>query len=418
MYYMMYSNENGEWMENPHYTMLGRSGNSWVIPERSEMMLLPKGASLVTIPGFFPVGLGTDNQVICLNSDPYSSGKRADVVAALLPQGFTRTLLPACIPRSQAQHVPLLGYTAVGFKSGKVYAAAVQNDRHHSWHPRYYNTEKLSSRIYRMLRRFPRNRILRQLAKCSLQYGCFTAQNLFYQRWEAGIPTTPVCNADCLGCISEKHGEVDSPQHRLDFIPTSEEIVELAVDHLQNAPQAIISFGQGCEGEPSLNAALLAPAIGEIRSRTEKGTININTHGGNYQQLIKMFAAGLDAIRVTLFSVVEEHYQLYHRPSNYNLSQVGNTVKAALDRNIQVSLNLLVLPGFTDHPRQIEALLNFVRENPLHMIQLRNLNIDPAVIDRNLGFESGAVGITTMLGILQKEAPQVKLGSYTHGVKR
>lgn len=417
MYYVMYSNEDGEWMENPEYTMLGRSGNSWVIPDRSEMIPLPSGSSLVTIPGYFPVGLGNNDEAICINNDPYNPDKKAEVVAALLPQGFTRTLLPACIPRCSQGTIPLLGYTAVGFRGGKVYAAAVQSDRHHSWHPRFYNTEQLSSRIHRMLQRFPHNRILRQLAKCSLQYGCFTAQNLFYQRWEAGIPTTPACNANCLGCISEPHETAESPQHRLDFVPTAEEIVELAVEHLNHAPRAIISFGQGCEGEPSLNADLLAEAIKQIRARTPKGTININTHGGNERQLSKMFEAGLDAMRVTMFSLVEKHYELYHRPYNYSLGQVLSTIKRALDRNIQVSLNLLVLPGFTDGPEEVEALLRFVEDYPLHMIQLRNLNIDPEVINRHVGFQGNALGITTMLGMLQKEAPHVRLGSYTHGVR-
>ena len=42
MYQVIYSNENGEWMEHPDLIMLGRSGNSWVIPDKSEMIpLLP-----------------------------------------------------------------------------------------------------------------------------------------------------------------------------------------------------------------------------------------------------------------------------------------------------------------------------------------------------------------------------------------
>lgn len=417
MYRVIYSNENGEWMEHPDLIMLGRSGNSWVIPDKSEMIPLPSGSSLVIIPGYFPVGLGDGEQAVCLNRDPCRPGKRAGVVAALLPQGFTRTLLPACIAQDKGPGMPLLGYTAVGFKKDKVYAAAVQSDRHHSWHPRYYNTEGLGSRIHSMLRRFPDNRILRQLARCSLQYGCFTAQNIFYQRWEAGIPTTPACNADCLGCISEQHGEVDSPQHRLDFVPGVEEIVELGVNHLTNAPRAIISFGQGCEGESSLNADLLAAAIKAIRVQTPCGTININSHGGNDKQLRKIYQAGLDAIRITIFSLVEEHYNLYHRPRNYKLRQVFNSIKAALDQNIQVSLNLLVLPGFTDQAEEIEALLAFLEKHPVDMIQLRNLNIDPEVINRQVGFKSQGLGITCLIETLKREAPGIKLGSYTHGIR-
>lgn len=415
MYKAIFSNQDGEWTENPALAMLGRSGNTWVIPEQNEMIPLPNGSSLLTIPGYFPVGLGNDNEPTCMAYDPYQPPKKAGVVAALLPQGFTRTLLPACVPQAPGAEIPLLGYTAVGFRGGQVYAAAVQSDRHHHWHPRYYNTEKLNQRIHRMLKRYPENRIIRQLAHCSLQYGCFTAQNLFYRRWEAGIPTTPACNANCLGCISEKHGGVNSPQNRLGFIPTVEEIYELGVGHLAAARDAIISFGQGCEGEPSLNAVLIAPAIQRMRAATERGTINMNTHGGNDKQLRQLFKSGLDAIRVTVFSLVENHYNLYHRPQNYHLGQVVNTVKAALDKDIQVSINLLVFPGFTDQEEQIEALLRFVQENPIDMIQLRNLNIDPEVINQHLGFKSSGLGITALIGILQLEAPQVRLGSYTHG---
>jgi molybdenum cofactor biosynthesis enzyme MoaA len=155
-----------------------------------------------------------------------------------------------------------------------------------------------------------------------------------------------------------------------------------------------------------------------MRLQTPGGTININSHGGNHKQLQKIFKAGLDAIRVTIFSLVEENYNLYHRPQNYKLGQVFNSIKAALDQNIQVSLNLLVLPGFTDQPQEVEALLGFLEENPVDMIQMRNLNIDPDVIDQHMGFKSAGIGITSMIATLQREAPAVRLGSYTHEVDK
>src|SRR5437763_93615 len=82
---------------------------------------------------------------------------------------------------------------------------------------------------------------LRQLALCAREYGCYTAQNIFYRRWEGAIPASPRCAAQCVGCISEQLGEVASPQDRLPFAPTPEEIVEVAVPHLQEAEQAMIS---------------------------------------------------------------------------------------------------------------------------------------------------------------------------------
>ncbi len=417
MFQAVFSNQNGECMENPDLVMLGRSGNSWVVPAEKEMMLLPQGASLITVPGCYPVGLDKADQAICMARDIHRPLQRAEAVAALLPQGFTRTLLPACVAEDPQKEIPLLGYTAVGFRDGQLYAAAVQSDRHHHWHPKFYNTEQLTDRIDQMLKGYPDNRIIRQLAQCSLHYGCFTAQNLFYRRWEAGIPTTPVCNANCLGCISEQHGEAASPQHRLDFVPTVAEIYELGAGHLATAPDAIISFGQGCEGEPSLNDVLIATAVARIRAQTEQGIINMNTHGGNYRQLLRLFQAGLDAMRVTIFSFIKEDYDNYHRPRNYHFQQVKDGVKAALDRGLQVSFNLLVWPGFTDQPEQVEALLDFVQENPVQMIQLRNLNIDPEVIKDHIGFKSVGLGITALIDILQKEVPQVALGSYTHSPK-
>ena len=50
----------------------------------------------------------------------------------------------------------------------------------------------------------PENCIITQLAHCALEYSCFTAQNIFYRRYEGGIPVSNACNAACVGCISEQ----------------------------------------------------------------------------------------------------------------------------------------------------------------------------------------------------------------------
>ena len=39
----------------------------------------------------------------------------------------------------------------------------------------------------------------------------------------------------------------------------------------------MVSFGQGCEGEPSLAFEVIAAAIAEMRRQTRRGLININT---------------------------------------------------------------------------------------------------------------------------------------------
>lgn len=416
MFLTLFANQNGEVMENPEVVMLGRSGTEWVEAEQSEMIPLPKGASLVSLPGFIPVGIGRQNNIKYFTHQPGQVDEPVTAVAALLPQGFTRTLLPACVS-PQTQPLPLFGYAAVGFKDNKIWTAALQSDEHRKWHPHYYNTAALPQRIERMQKKHPDNRILHQLARCSLQYSCYTAQNLFYGRWEAGIPTMTACNADCIGCISESHLGVESPQNRLDFSPSVQEITEIGVEHLLHAREAIISFGQGCEGEPSLNADQLSAAIRAIRRDTDRGTINMNSNAGYTQGIIKMTDAGLDALRVTIFSCREDNYNTYHRPKNYRFEDVKNSIKYAHDRGLKVSLNLLTFPGFTDREDEIEALLQLLAEGNVDMLQLRNLNIDPAELFNRLQPGGEIVGIANFIDIIGREMPHVQIGSYTHPLR-
>src|SRR5258705_487019 len=87
-------------------------------------------------------------------------------------------------------------------------------------------------------------------------------------------------NANCIGCISFQPAEEEivSTQDRLSFKPTPEEIVEFTVPHLQTAPFPIVSFGQGCEGEPLLMWETIRESIIEMRRHTQRGSININTN--------------------------------------------------------------------------------------------------------------------------------------------
>ena len=69
----------------------------------------------------------------------------------------------------------------------------------------------------------------------------------------------------------------------------------MGIYHLSLAPDGIVSFGQGCEGEPSLAADNIAAGERLIREKTKKGQININTNAG-YTEGIKK-SSMLDLIR-------------------------------------------------------------------------------------------------------------------------
>ncbi len=412
MFITLFANQQGELLEYPGIGMLGRSGSNWVIPEENEMIPLPRGASLVIVPGCIPVGVDSQEQLTYFEEVPGCEGK-IQAVAALLPQGFTRTFMPAYVKRESDTDLPLLGYAAVGFKHEKIYVAAVQTDAHRKWHPTYYNTEGLPARINKKLKKYPDNRIFRQLAYCSLEYSCFTAQNIFYQRWEGGIPTMPRCNADCMGCISESHLNTNSPQQRLSFNPQVKEIVEVGTEHLIKARDAIISFGQGCEGEPSLNAKTLSQAVEIMRKETSLGTINLNTNAGYTAGIREICNAGLDTMRVTIFSCQQDNYMTYHRPMGYTFGDVEKSIAYAQDKGVKVSLNLLTFPGFTDREDEIEELLYFLEGNRIDMIQLRNLNIDPDYLNNNFSGDSG-IGIINFINLLKEELPGLKIKSYSY----
>ncbi|MGI6226328.1 MAG: radical SAM protein, partial [Peptococcales bacterium] len=266
------------------------------------------------------------------------------------------------------------------------------------------------------------NRIVRQLSHCALEYSCFTAQNIFYERWEGGIPVSPVCNARCLGCISLQPAECcPSPQERINFSPSVEEIVELGIHHLSSEREPIISFGQGCEGEPSLQAETISEAIITIRKETNNGTINMNTNGGNTSGIENICQAGIDSLRVSLNSAVSDTYHSYYQPKNYTLQNVKKSLKVAEKYGVYTYLNLLFFPGINDCENEVEALIDLVNTTGVKGIQIRNLNIDPDIYIKRLSEikpKGEPLGVPAFLDILTQELPHVAVGNYTKPIRK
>lgn len=416
---MIYAVADGKSYDHPSLRPAGRSGDRFVELVEEDLIELPAGSSLVLIPGGTPVGINAKGSFLPLESGVLSKCS-VFAVGALLPQGYTRTFIPA-FRRSRSQKpLPLMGYAAVAWRKGKVFVAAVRTDDPHRWDPAFYNTPELPGLVEKVCDELPGNRILQQLSKCALEYGCFTAQNIFYTRWEGGIPVSVTCNASCLGCISLQPSECcPAPQSRITFAPTVDEVVDLGYRHLRGSGgSSIISFGQGCEGEPALAANLIRDAILGIRCKTDLGTINMNTNAGNCQGLEILCQAGIDSIRVSLISAREEVYSRYHRPRNYDLSDVRTSVKTAVKKGVFVALNLLVCPGLTDREEEVCALTGFVRENGVNMVQLRNLNIDPDYLFANIPPSKGEIiGIPGLISAL-KAVHGLEVGNFTRPVEK
>ncbi len=406
MFSAVYADEKGNIYDAPGYAAVGRSGRDDAVLADDDLIPLPPGSDLMFLPG--RSALAAKGGAIAPIAAPLAA------VAAMLPAGYTRTHLPAYRVREGAPPLPLYGYTAVAMRRGRFYAAAAKSDDNAKWDPRRFNTADLADRIEAVRRELPGNRLVEHLARCSLEWHCCTAQNLFYRRWEAGIPVSPACNADCLGCISRQPAECcPAPQSRISFVPSVAEVATVGAFHLGKAPEAIVSFGQGCEGEPSLEADTIAAAIKALRTTTARGMVNINTNAGYTAGIEKIAAAGLDSMRVSVISACPEGHRAYYR-SIYTLDDVRASIAAAKDRGVHVSLNLLLLPGFNDRPEEADAWEEFIGATGIDMIQLRNLNIDPEAVWPVLPPQGAApLGVRTFLRRLAERFPAVRIGSFS-----
>ncbi len=412
---LVFSDPEGQIFDHPYLKLAGRSGDRMVLPPPSELVPLPMGSQLFTLPGRIPIGWNEEKESFISSEKMEVDGRQVDcaAVAAFLPPGYIRTLLPSAQLRTNAPTLPLWAYSSVGWKKGKFWATGLRIDPNPHWHPKYFRNDRLLSRkVSNALRKSPQNRLLQQLSRCALTYHCFAAKNVFFQRWECPLPTSPSCNADCLGCISLQTSECcPASQERIRFVPTVDEVLGVALPHLEKAEDAIVSFGQGCEGEPLMQWRLLERSIHQIRERTGRGTIHLNTNGSFPQRVEKLCDAGLDSIRVTLNSPHPITYRRYHQPKGYTLERVVDSLVLAKEKGLYTSINLLVLPGFTDRENEVEGWMALVRRTRLDLIQMRNLNIDPDLYLNKMGRGEG-MGISKMIEVLRGEFPSLQFGYF------
>ncbi|TVY10843.1 radical SAM protein [Paenibacillus cremeus] len=408
--FVVYADRDGNVFDHPDYLALGRSGEMVTDIMEEELIPLPEGATLVSLPHTRPLGIHAKTGEMQVIPGDYTA------VGALLPQGFTRLMLPGYAKSDKTQLLPLFGYTAVVWKEGAFYVCAEASDDPERWNPRNCDPDELELQVQRLLTQYDGNRLYKHLSNCALEYECLTASNTFLNRWEGAVPVSFSCNAGCFGCISEQPDDsgFPAPQTRMNFKPSVEEVVQVMLEHLKTS-ESIISFGQGCEGEPSTQAKTIIEAIREVRSKTNIGYININTNAGLTDHIRGIVDAGLDLMRVSTISALDDHYNAYYKPRGYTLKNVEKSLRYAADKGVFTSINYLIFPGVTDREEEIEAMIEFVRKTDLKLIQLRNLNIDPESYLNLIPPARGErYGMKQMLDIFREELPNVVLGSYTH----
>jgi len=406
------ADQSGQIIDIPELAAAGRSGRELYQLHKSCLIPLPASSRLYLLPKRSAIGFHHD-------SKPVQAGKEYNAVAAFLPPGYVALSLAAYEAQAKAPKLPLFCYCAVCWYRGMFQVPAIRVDTDPKHDPSCFDMKKVDREITSWINRYPKNRLVAHHGLvCVKEYGCPNAANLFLQRWEAGIAISGGCNAACQGCISKQDSKsIMSPQKRIGFVPTVEEIVEIAVPHLNKAPRAMISFGQGCEGEPLLHGKLIESAIREIRLQTKKGTIHLNTNGSLPAVVKDLASAGLDSIRISLNSARPELYSAYYRCRKYSFDDVMDTFRVARDAGLWVSINYLTFPGVTDDKTEYSAFRKLLRKTKPSMIQWRNLNIDPDwyldTAERACPLtHSRPMGMMTLMQTIRKDFPGIRHGYF------
>jgi pyruvate-formate lyase-activating enzyme len=411
------ANEKGEIFDLEGFAALGADGQLLSPITTGDTIELPHGSELMFLPDRMPVLMDLETgQVKPVGRNPYSPSERIFPVAAFNSPGVVLARTCAYEESPGATILPLFSYGAVGWHGHGFRSSAIVVDTEPRQDLRQMPREAIVAGVEQMRRQLPDNRLARHLEHCALTYGCPAGKNFFLGRYEAPLPTSRACNARCLGCISLQHNDrLTSSQNRIAFTPSAEEIAGVALAHIARVKNSVVSFGQGCEGDPLMAARTIGPAIALIREKTADGTINMNTNASLPHVLATLLMAGLDSLRVSMNSVRETCYTAYFRPKGYRFSHVVESIDLAISKGKHVAINYLNCPGFTDSPEEAAALFVFLEKHPVQLIQWRNLNFDPQRYLQTMNTVTPLgppVGMAPLLQMIRKRFPDLQYGYF------
>lgn len=386
------ANAHGEIFELPGFAAVAMGGQEPLLMSRLNTIDMPFGSELMMLPNRHPMVFNLETDCFeTLRENPYAPGEPLFAVAVFNSPGNVNRYFCAYDTDETKDLLPLFSYGAVGWGGKGFRSAAILVDEEPRQDLRLMPREGVVKGVDKMRIQYPENRLMRHLERCGLEYGCPAAKNFFLGRFEAPLPTSKACNANCLGCISfQEEDNLVACQERISFTPSPEEIAQVSLEHINKTKNCVVSFGQGCEGDPLTAFHVIEPAIRMIREETDQGTINMNTNAGMPDRLEQLFEAGLDSMRASMNSVRSSCYTAYFRPKSFTYEDVVKSIDTAGKMGKFVSINYLNCPGVTDTEAEFTALKQFLSDHPVKMIQWRNLNFDPKVYCRIMEAAGGA----------------------------
>ncbi|MGH2450362.1 MAG: hypothetical protein ACRDGE_03635 [Candidatus Limnocylindria bacterium] len=386
----VHSDRSGRVYVSADYSAAAFDGASLV--PLSEALPLPPGAELVPVP--------REAEALDRAGRPRGLGRSRWALAALLPRGHTRTLLPAYRDEGGEDIAPLPYAAVAADAGGELVVAALRSGTPDAARP---EPAAVEDAVKRALRAWPSSRLVRQLARCAREYGCAGARSALLGRGEAALPMAAPAN-ERPATVLALHSDRDArPAEPATFSPVPDEIADVAAAHLAEGGDAV-AFGRACEGEPLLSIRVLEQAVRLIRERTDRGRIVLETNGSSPAALRRAIEAGVDEVVVRLASARAATYELLHGPQGYRWTDVRASLAYAAERRGRLRLALLVLPGLTDRPGEVEALLALLGDLPGGAIELRDLGADPLRALALAPSTERPVGVRATLVRLAREA--------------
>ncbi len=240
------SDRDGKIYHIPHIQAVGMRGHQVDPLLTGDLIKMPHASELFMLPGRSPIGYDPNRRRFLVLDNLVA-------VSAFISPGYTICHNSAYNEVGRPKRLPLFSYGALAYYKGDYYVSAARVDSEKRQDLRLMRLGDIKRGVKKLRKIFPDNRLIRHLEGCALCYGCPAAKNFFLSRYEAPLPTSPACNARCIGCISyQPKGGPSVTQPRIKFSPSAQEISQAALYHIKNVRDPVVSFGQGCEGEPLL----------------------------------------------------------------------------------------------------------------------------------------------------------------------
>ena len=106
---------------------------------------------------------------------------------------------------------------------------------------------------------------------------------------------------------------------------------------------------------------------------------------------------------------------MYYRPADYDFDDVMRSFRVGRDEGMFISINLLIWPGWTDQMAEVDRISKLVDDGCMHMIQLRNLCVDPGYFRKALPPTSSRGALLGMKGFvkeLNRRHPKLRFGTF------